>query len=89
MGLEDYEEAVARVDKMKEDQLRKQSFNGLAAIASLFSTANTVWHNVSSESRMAQSISRNKSANAMTTHHPSTGERSAHNRFLRKSNKNR
>lgn len=73
MGLEDYEEAVARVDKIKEDQQRKQSLNGLDAIVSLFDTANTVWHNVSAESRMAKSSSRNQSANALTTHHPSSG----------------
>lgn len=73
MGLEDYEEAVARVDKMKEDQQRKQTFNGLEAVASLFNTANTVWHKVSAESRMAKGSSRNESANAMTTHQSSTG----------------
>lgn len=72
MGLEDYEEAVARVDKMKEDQQRKQSYSGLEAVVSLFDTANNVWHKVSSESRMAKSNARNGSANALTTHHPST-----------------
>lgn len=73
MGLEDYEEAVARVDKMKEDQQRKQSLNGLEAIASLFDTANTVWHKVSANSRMVKSDLRNESANAMTMHETLAG----------------
>lgn len=73
MGLEDYEEAVARVDKMKEDQQRKQSLNGLEAIVSLFDTANTVWHKVSANSRMVKSDLRNESANAMTMHETLAG----------------
>lgn len=52
-GLEDYEEAVARVDKIKEAQ-RKQVYGGLDTLLSLLSTAGDVWTKVSSESRMAK-----------------------------------
>lgn len=75
MGLEDYEEAVARVDKMKEDQQRKQSFNGLEAIVSLFDTANTVWSKVSAEAKASQNRAHYNGANAMTTRQPLIGER--------------
>lgn len=52
-GLEDYEEAVARVDKIKEAQ-RKQVYGGLDTLLSLVSTAGEVWSKVSNESRMAK-----------------------------------
>ena len=39
-GLEDYEEAVARVEKMKETN---NNINQLGTLMSLFSTLNTAW----------------------------------------------
>lgn len=53
-GLEDYEEAVARVDKMKEEQKQKQIYSGIVTIGSLFNTVNTVWNKVSAESKLAK-----------------------------------
>lgn len=50
-GLEDYEEAVARVEKMKEEQKKQQSYglSGLETVLSLIETAGNVWNKVSSE----------------------------------------
>lgn len=47
-GLEDYEEAVARVDKMKEQQ-QEDAFGGWSNILSLFSVLNSAWNKVSTE----------------------------------------
>lgn len=43
-GLEDYEEAVARVDHIKEEQ---RSSNNIDQIASLFNTLSTAWRKTS------------------------------------------
>lgn len=50
-GLEDYEEAVARVDKIKEQQRQQQAndMSGLDIALSLIETASNVWSKVSSE----------------------------------------
>lgn len=47
-GLEDYEEAVARVDKMKEQQ-QEDALGGWSNILSLFSVLNSAWNKVSTE----------------------------------------
>lgn len=61
-GLEDYEEAVARVDKIKEDQ-RQQAYgsSGLETALTLIETVSNVWNKVSNEFEQKQSTIANKS----------------------------
>lgn len=72
-GLEDYEEAVARVDKIKEQQKQQQAYglSGLETALSFIETASNVWNKVSSEydkSKSAkQSTITNKSNDGLTT----------------------
>lgn len=44
-GLEDYEEAVARVEKVKENQREE----ALSSVYSLFGNLNSAWQQVNSE----------------------------------------
>lgn len=64
-GLEDYEEAVARVDKIKEDQQRQQQqaygLSGLKTALTLIETVSNVWNKVSNEVEQKQSTIVNKS----------------------------
>lgn len=48
-GFEDYEEAVARVDKIKEDRQRRSmdSFSQISAALQMFSVLSTAWNKVS------------------------------------------
>lgn len=52
-GLEDYEEAVARVEHTKEEQ---RSSNNFDQIASLFSVLNTAWRKTSQSSKTARKV---------------------------------
>lgn len=65
-GLEDYEEAVARVDKIKEDQQSQQQqqaygLSGLQTALTLIETVSNVWNKVSNELEQKQSTIVNKS----------------------------
>lgn len=62
-GLEDYEEAVARVDQMKEKQQAQQTYatSGLQTMLTLIETASNVWNKVSNEFEQKQSTIDNKS----------------------------
>lgn len=64
-GLEDYEEAVARVDKIKEDQQSQQQLayglSGLQTALTLIETVSNVWNKVSNEFEQKQSTIVNKS----------------------------
>lgn len=59
-GLEDYEEAVARVDKMQEDQ-QTYAMGGLQTVLTLIETAGNVWNKVSHEFEQKQSTIADKS----------------------------
>lgn len=52
-GLEDYEEAVARVEHIKEEQ---RSANNLDQIASIFNTLNTAWKKTSEKVKAARKV---------------------------------
>lgn len=68
-GLEDYEEAVARVDKLKEEQLRQQQsfgWRGLETALSFIETASNVWNKVSSESSRSHKASAPNEQSTMT-----------------------
>lgn len=56
-GLDDYDEAVARVDKLKEQQRGKQNFDRLQSVVSLLDTANDVWKKVQTESNRRNATS--------------------------------
>lgn len=60
-GLEDYEEAVARVDKLKEQQQQSFGLRGLETVLSFIETASDVWNKVSSESSNGNSNSSARS----------------------------
>lgn len=61
-GLEDYEEAVARVDKIKEDQQRQAyGLSGLGTALTLIETVSNVWTKVSHEFEQKQSTNADKS----------------------------
>lgn len=68
-GLEDYEEAVARVDKIKDDQQRQHQqqqqqaygLGGLETALTLIETVSNVWNKVSNEFEQKQSTIANKS----------------------------
>lgn len=64
-GLEDYEEAVARVDKIKGDQQKQQQqaygLSGLETVLTLIETVSNVWNKVSNEFEQKQSTIDNKS----------------------------
>lgn len=63
-GLEDYEEAVARVDKIKEDQQKQQQtydLSGFETALSFIETVSNVWNKVSNEFEQKQSTIANKS----------------------------
>lgn len=73
-GLEDYEEAVARVDKTREDQQNQQTYallNGLKTALSLIETATSVWNKVSNEYEQKRSTIDNKSNDRRTAHNDS------------------
>lgn len=55
-GLEDYEEAVARVDKIKEDQQHAVS-NGWSNLFAIFSFLHNAWNKSPQEAR---SLNRNE-----------------------------
>ncbi|KAG4065605.1 hypothetical protein HA402_012595 [Bradysia odoriphaga] len=56
-GLEDYEEAVARVEHTKEEQ---RSSNNFEQIASLFSVLNAAWRKTTQSSKEARKIDTDK-----------------------------
>ncbi|XP_031623768.1 uncharacterized protein LOC116341055 [Contarinia nasturtii] len=62
-GLEDYEEAVARVDKIKEEQQKQQAYgmSGFQTVLTLIETASDVWSKVSTEFEQKQSTITDKS----------------------------
>lgn len=52
-GLEDYEEAVARVDKVKEEQ-QQQIVNGWTSLYAIFNFLHNAWAKSPEESRSLQ-----------------------------------
>lgn len=77
-GLEDYEEAVARVDKIKEEQQKQQAYGmgGLNSVLSLIETASNVWHKVSTEFEQKQSTITDKSNDRPTNDFDSNNDKS-------------
>lgn len=62
-GLDDYEEAVARVDKIKEEQQKQQAYgmSRLQTMLTLIETASNVWNKVSNDFEQKQSTITDKS----------------------------
>lgn len=78
-GLEDYEEAVARVDKMKEDQQKQQrqqayGLGRLETALTLFETVSNVWNKVSNEFEQKQSTNADKSYDRPATNNFNDGQ---------------
>lgn len=63
-GLEDYEEAVARVEHTKEEQ---RSSNNVDQILSIFSTLNTAWQKTNDKLKAARKIDEPKSSQSNDT----------------------
>lgn len=69
-GLEDYEEAVARVDKIKENQQKQQQAYGVGRLQTaltLIETVSNVWNKVSNEFEQKQSTNADKTHDRPTT----------------------
>lgn len=77
-GLEDYEEAVARVDKIKEDQQKQQAYgmSGLQTMLTLIETASNVWNKVSNEYEQKQSTITDKSDDRPTNDFTNSNDKS-------------